>query len=146
MDKEFYNCQYCGTEYKPKRRFKQRFCSNSCRANSFKRNKLKSQLGKTVDATENKNPAKIEKMSWAGVGNAAAGAVVVNTVAHLFTKEENRPATKKDIKEIISVLKQRYFVVKNMNQKPDGSVPYFDIQTSLILYFKPNKIVGYGNK
>jgi hypothetical protein len=29
-----------------------------------------------------------------------------------FDKEENRPATKKDIKEIIPLFKQRYFNVK----------------------------------
>lgn len=146
MDKEFYNCHYCGTEYKPRRRFKQRFCSNSCRANSFKRNKLKSQLGKTVNTDEKDNPVKIESMSWSGVGNAIAGTVVVNTVSHFLTKEENRPATKKDIKEIIAALKQRYFMVKNMSPKLDGSQPYFDIQTSTIIYFKPKNINGYGNK
>ncbi len=144
MDKEFYNCHYCGTEYKPRRRFKQRFCSNSCRANYFKRNKLKNQLGKTVNENEKENPVKIESMSLSGVGNAIAGTAVVNVFTHLLTKEENRPATKKDIKEIITALKQRYFAVKNMSPKPDGTLPYFDIQTSTIIYFQQNKNTAYG--
>jgi hypothetical protein len=33
-------------------------------------------------------------MSWAGVGNAAAG-TAVNLTSHLFTQDENKPATKK---------------------------------------------------
>jgi hypothetical protein len=37
-------------------------------------------------------------MSWL-VGNAAAGTAAVN-LAHLFTRDENKPATKKKKKDI----------------------------------------------
>ena len=84
-------------------------------------------------------------MSWAGVGNGAAGVIAVNAITHLLTKEENRPATKKDVKDIIAALKQKYFIVKNMQPKPDGSVPFFDIRTCTIIYFKQNKITGNGS-
>ena len=63
----------------------------------------------------------------------------------VLTKEENRPATKKDVKDIIAALKQKHFIVKNMQPKPDGSIPYFDIQTCTILYVKPNKTNPYGS-
>jgi hypothetical protein len=78
-------------------------------------------------------------MSWSGVLNATAGTIAVNAATHFLTKEENRPATKKDIKEIITALKQRYFNVKNIASKSDGTLPYFDIQTSTIVYYKPTK-------
>lgn len=140
METYLYICEYCSNNFTPKRRGIQRFCRSSCRASAHNKNKKQSL---SVPASETKkdtnNSSKIEKMSWAGVGNAAAGTAVVNTVAHFLTKEENRPATKKDIKEIITALKQRYFVVKNMKANPDGSHPYFDIQTNNITFLKNNR-------
>ena len=145
MDNYQYQCQYCGIHYTPKRRHKQIYCSSSCRVNSFNRNK-KEELKKSVEnQVKLKHPPSTEKMSWAGVGNGAAGAIAVNTLTHLLTKEENRPATKKDVREIIAALKQKHFIVKNMQPKPDGSVPFFDIQTCTIIYFKQNKITGNGS-
>jgi hypothetical protein len=140
MDKYLYTCQYCGKEYKPNRRYKQRFCSCSCRVNSHIKNKKESlsipALGTKANPT---NPLKIEKMSWAGVGNNVAGTLAVNALSHLITKEENRPATKKDVKEIITALKQRYFIIKNMPSKLDGSCSFFDMQTNTFVYLKQNK-------
>lgn len=145
MDNYLYQCRYCGKQYKPRRRYKQLFCSNSCRVNSF--NKKKSEvsnvpiLGIKIDQSKD---AKNETMSWAGVGNGAAGVIAVNALTHLLTKEENRPATKKDVKDIIASIKQKHFLVKNMPPKPDGSVPFFDIETCMIIYFKQNKTNRYG--
>jgi hypothetical protein len=140
MDKYLYICQYCGKEYKPNRRHKQRFCSCSCRVNSHNKNKKKSL---SISALETKkdsnNPVKIEKMSWAGVGNNVAGTLAVNALSHFITKEENRPATKKDVKEIISALKQRYFIIANIQLRLDGSSPYFDMQTNTVVYLKHYK-------
>lgn len=146
MDNYLYQCRYCGKQYKPKRRYKQLFCSNSCRVNSF--NKKKSAVS-TVPMSgiklDERKVTKNETMTWAGVGNGAAGVIAVNALTHLLTKEENRPATKKDVKDIIAALKQKHFIVKNMQPKPDGSIPYFDIQTCTILYVKPNKTNPYGS-
>ena len=146
MDNYLYQCRYCGKQYKPKRRYKQLFCSSSCRVNSF--NKKKSAVSTVsilgIKKDENKAVVKNETMTWAGVGNGAAGVIAVNTLTHLLTKEENRPATKKDVKDIIAALKQKHFVVKNMQPKPDGSIPLFDIQTCTIIYVKPNKTNPYG--
>jgi hypothetical protein len=140
MDNYLYQCRYCGNHYRPKKRYKQLFCSSSCRVNSHNKNKKQSLSPQVTEATKDiNNPLKIEKMSWSGIGNAAAGTIAVDAITHLLTKEENRPATKKDIKEIITALKQRYFMVKNMNPKPEGTFPYFDIQTSTIVYYKPTK-------
>ena len=53
---------------------------------------------------------KVEKMSMAGVGNAAAGTAAVMLANRLLTAEENRPATKKDLRDaelrIIQLLDQ----------------------------------------
>lgn len=128
MDKHLYTCQYCGKEYKPKRRYKQRFCSNSCRTRSFI---LKN---KSVSKLYPKPVQKIEKMSWAGVGNAAAGTLAVNLLSNILISEENKPATKKDINQLISFIKQRYLPVYNLPIRNDGKKPYFDMQTSSIIY------------
>ena len=135
MDNYLYQCHYCGDQYKPNRRHKQRFCSNSCRVNAFNLNKKKNSVLKSELKNELQNPVQIEKMSFAGIGNAAVGSLAVNTITKIFTKEENLPATKKDIRDIITIIKQRYFIVKNMIPKQDGSLPYFDILTNTIIYY-----------
>ncbi len=135
MDTHLYNCHYCGKDYKPKRRYKQRFCSNSCRVNSFNRKK---QTGLSVPQKEIGKPksVKIEKMSIAGIGNAAvgsiAGTVAVNVLTSLMTSDENKPATKKDLMNIMKQNK-RFHLVKNMPQKT-GFVAYYDMETQRIVY------------
>ena len=134
MDKYLYTCQYCGKEYKPNRRHKQRFCSNSCRVNSFNRNNKKNLIVKTNTETEIKKPVKIDAMSWSGVGNAAAGVLAVNMVSNLLTKNENKPATKKDLENLKNSLKARYQPVLNMSSRFDGAKPFYDLKTQNIIY------------
>lgn len=107
MDKYLYTCQYCGKEYKPNRRYKQRFCTNSCRVNAFNYIKKSNSVLKSELKNESQNPVQIEKMSFTGIGNAAVGSLAINTITKIFTKEENLPATKKDIRDIITIIKQR---------------------------------------
>lgn len=141
MDTHLYTCQYCGKDYKPKRRYKQRFCSNSCRVNSFNRKK---QLGLALPQKEieKPKPLKIEKMSMAGIGNATVGAMAgtlaVNLVGSLLTKDEDKPATKKDLMNVIKQNK-RFHLVKNMPQRI-GFVAYYDIETQSVVYKKVVKI------
>lgn len=134
MDKYLYTCQYCGKEYKPNRRHKQRFCSNSCRANSFNRNKLKNLILKPNAENEIKKPLKIETMSWSGVGNAAAGTLAVNMVSGLFTKDENKPATKKDLENLKHTLKANYHPIMNIPCRSDGAKPYYHLKTQSVVY------------
>ncbi len=138
MDTYLYNCHYCGIEYQPKRRHIQRFCCNSCRVSSFNQ---KRKIGLSEPQMNNlikKEPVKIEKMSWAGVGNAAvgsiAGTVAVNVVTNLLTDEGNKPATKNDLKNLISNLNQRYHSIKNLPNKSDGKKPFYDLITQTIIY------------
>ncbi len=79
-------------------------------------------------------------MSWAGVGNAAAGTLAVNTLTHLLTKEENKPATKKDVKEIKELLLQRYHKVINMQVDAYGNIPFYDVETKTVVYLNPRQI------
>jgi hypothetical protein len=135
MDNYLYRCQYCGKDYKPNRRKKQKYCSNSCRTRAFV-TKNSTGLSIVKKDTEKKEPLKIEKMSLAGVGNAAAGTLAVNALTSLFTSEENKPATKKDIQNLIGSLKQRYYPVMNIPITQDGSKAYYDMETKNIVYLK----------
>ena len=128
-----YTCQYCGKEFRPNRRNKQRFCSNSCRVGAFKLKKEKG-LASPVEDKEKQSQLKIEKMSFAGVGNSAAGTLAVNALTSIFTKETNKPATKGDIKELLTNLKQRYQPVKNLGMRPDGTRPFYDSHTQTVVY------------
>jgi hypothetical protein len=135
METYLYTCQYCGKEYKPNRRQQQKYCSNSCRTRAFVIRKIQ---GLNLPSTESKNTEekKSETMSWAGVGNAAAGTIAVNLAASIFTKEENKPATKKDIKEVKNLLMTRYHSIKNVPPRPDGARPFYDLQTQSLVYLK----------
>ena len=135
METYLYTCQYCGKEYKPNRRQQQKYCSNSCRTRAFVIRKIQ---GLNLPSTESKNTEekKSETMSWAGVGNAAAGTIAVNLATSIFTKEENKPATKKDIREVKNLFMTRYHSIKNVPIRPDGARPFYDLQTQSLVYLK----------
>ncbi|PKQ44525.1 hypothetical protein [Confluentibacter flavum] len=79
---------------------------------------------------------KVEKMSLAGVGNAAAGVAVVEVAKYLATSPENKPATKKDIQELKSLLisGERYLPVNNVPNDGFGRKPYYDVETGDVVY------------
>jgi hypothetical protein len=115
METRTYQCQYCRKEYVPKRRGVQKFCSDSCRVRTHQ---LKSKKPKGEEITIANNikteKTKIEKMSFAGVGNAAAAMFGVNIVTDLMTKFENKQATKQDIIQIKLKLSQLDFKVDEL--------------------------------
>lgn len=135
MDNYLYRCQYCGKDYKPNRRKKQKYCSNSCRTRAFV-TKNSTGLSIVKKEVEKKEPLKVEKMSLAGVGNAAAGTLAVNALTSLFTSEENKPATRKDLQNLANNLKQRYHLIINASESIDGKKPYYDMETKTIVYLK----------
>ena len=133
MENYLYVCQYCAKDYKPNRRKKQKYCSNSCRTRAFV---IRNGKGLSLPLKEvKKDPNnKIEKMSIAGVGNAAAGTLAVNALTSLFTSEENKPATKKDIQNLLKNLNERYHPVINLSPRNDGATPFYDMKTRSIIY------------
>jgi Fe-S-cluster-containing dehydrogenase component len=138
MENYLYICQYCSKEYKPNRRKKQKYCSNSCRTRAFAIRKIS---GLNVPSIEIKKPEKtsIEKMSLAGVGNAAVGTLAVNIATSLFIREENKPATKKDLQEVKELLLTRYHPILNMPSKSNGAKPFYDLETQQIIYFNNHR-------
>lgn len=132
MDRYTYNCNYCGVEYVPKRRYKQKYCCNSCRVNAFTKRK-KQKLGLAKVKT-NKTPTSKEKMSWSGVGNAAVGTLATNLVTNILTKEENKPATKGDIQKLLNGHQAQFVLIKNLAPRWDGKRAYFDIHKQTLIY------------
>lgn len=136
MDNFNYNCGYCGKNYVPKRRKVQKYCSASCRTRACNIRKSVS-LNKPIENSNSNKPSnlnKIEQMSFAGIGNAAVGTLAINTLTNIFTKIENKPATKKDIEDLKKHLTKRYFKVRNMDFNEYGQVPFFDIEKEIIVY------------
>ncbi|WP_149277662.1 hypothetical protein [Pareuzebyella sediminis] len=133
-------CSYCGDEYLPTRRGAQKFCSNSCRSLNWRKKKGIGQLIKDVPGPKsevpqnNKIPNPPERMSLAGVGNAATGVAVAEVAKRLLTAEENRPATKKDIQELKALLKSRYLLIRNLKRDNMGRNPYYDVLTGNLVY------------
>ena len=135
MESYLYTCQYCSKEYKPNRRKKQKYCSNSCRVRSFKIRNTQIK-NSPIKSNQDNEKVKIEKMSFAGVGNAAIGTLAVNLATNLLTNEENKPATKKDLKNLITSLKQRYYPILNIPLRRDGAKAYFDMESKILVYLK----------
>tara|TARA_R110002049_G_C9170440_1_gene561894 strand:- start:3483 stop:3914 length:432 start_codon:yes stop_codon:yes gene_type:complete len=142
MDQYTYDCNYCGAEYIPKRRHIQKYCSNSCRVNAFNQRK-KEQLGlskpeNTEHFLKETNQAdgmpEKDKMSWSGVGNAAAGTLAVNLATNFFTKEENKPATKGDIRKLLNGGIYKIIRIRNIPPRSDGSRAYFDTSHEILIY------------
>lgn len=136
MEKYLYTCHYCSKSYKPKRRKKQKYCSNSCRTRAFMLRKSKLSLAKPITEGNNVAKNKVEQVSLAGVGNAAIGTLAVNMVSNLFTNEGNKPATKNDIKKLTSKLTNRYHLIKNIPIRNDGAKAYYDFETQTYIYLK----------
>jgi hypothetical protein len=139
MDTYNYTCQYCGKEYKPNRRKKQKYCSNSCRTRAFQIRNPK--LGSTVPQVEKKpESVKIDKISKAGVGNAFLGALLADGVQTLakkvFENEDNTAVTKKDFKEMKELIINRFHPILNMAPNPFGNYPFYDSETKSVVYLK----------
>ena len=77
---------------------------------------------------------KIDKVSIAGVGNATLGSLAAGGLKSIFTPENNKPATKGDLKQLIEKLDYRYHLVNNLPRRLDGALPYFDLDTGEIVY------------
>ncbi|UAM97273.1 hypothetical protein K8354_13215 [Polaribacter litorisediminis] len=127
METRTYECQYCRKEYVPKRRGVQKFCSDSCRVRTHQ---LKSKKPKGEEITIANNiktgKNKIEQMSFAGVGNAAAAMFGVNIITDLMTKFENKQATKQDISQLKLELSQLNFkmdeLIEMRKKNENGSI------------------------
>lgn len=139
MDNHLYICNYCGKEYIPKKRGTQKFCKTSCRVNSHKlKKKLESIPAPQLPNHKNNTGNSYEEtVNAAGIINSAIGTGLANGVKAVFTSSENKPATKKDIKDLIFQVQERYQPVKNMRPKPDGSKPFYDMAQKAVVFFQP---------
>ncbi|MAX71247.1 MAG: hypothetical protein CMC76_09130 [Flavobacteriaceae bacterium] len=77
-------------------------------------------------------------MSLAGIGNAATGTLLADTITKLLTSEKNKPATKGDLISIIEKLNARYHPIKNLPANHLGDYPYYDMQEGIVIYIRVN--------
>ena len=66
--------------------------------------------------------------------NSALGNGLANGIQAVFTKTENKPATKKDIQNLLTQIQERYKPIKNMRPNPDGTMPFYDMVQKMVLY------------
>ncbi|WP_223033642.1 hypothetical protein [Hanstruepera marina] len=151
-DSKYYTCKFCFEQFVPTRRVVQKYCSNSCRSKAYhhrKKNQDQTQQENgllqnatkelkfdTTDTVVSTKPTKIkvEKLSAAGVGNATLGSLAADGLKALVTKEADKALTKGDIRKIVAEIKGRYHLVLNADPLPDGRKPYFDMETSQVVY------------
>lgn len=135
MEKYQYICHYCGKEYVPSRRRVQKYCRTSCRVNAFNQRTKKtappSEKGLSVSQNKDQDQPKI---NLAGIGNAAIANVATDFAKHIFIKEDNKPATKGDLKALLTKNQERYFPVVNAPQKSDGTKAFYDSVSKIIVY------------
>lgn len=150
MKTYLYTCKHCFKEFSPTRRGVQKFCSDSCRASHHQcnnRNKQKLQDSlvakngtngeiekfKKEGKNKEKGKSKTEEMSISGIGNAAAGTALVDTIKHMFTPEHNKPATKGDLVKLGNHL-SRYHRIKNLKPNIYGHFPCLEVETGNLVY------------
>ncbi|MBR9846863.1 MAG: hypothetical protein GYB35_12515 [Algicola sp.] len=138
-NQRYYICAYCVKEFEPKRRGVQKYCSNSCRSKAYyfrlkHKNKKLAATQSFQSKSINKELPK-EKMSIAGVGNAAAGSLLAESLKSVFTSNSKKPATKGDILTLLEKLQGRYHLVKNIPVDQFGRRAYFDLTNSVVVYF-----------
>src|SRR5680860_650163 len=140
MDQYLYKCHYCGKDYKPKRRHKQKYCSNSCRVNAFNFRTKKDERYVAKVSTRPELNEKKEGISLAGIGNATIANLTTDLAKTFFTREENKPATKGYIQTLLSKTKERFFRVVNIPVRNDGAVAYYDFELKSVVYLinQPN--------
>ncbi len=133
LEPKHYTCNYCKQDFVPKRRRVQKYCSNSCRSSAYQ---LRKGNKNNLPATNNTKPVteQNDKMTLAGVGNAAVGSMVAGGLVKLFTNEKNKPATKGDIDLLLQKLGGRYHLVKNLQPNAQGALPYYDLIKGIIVY------------
>ena len=138
---KYYNCTYCSKEFEPTRRRVQKYCSNTCRSKAHHArktvtNKKTLQKNTLENLQTNSTPTKtkIETMSASGVGNATAGNLIADGLKAMFTSDKNKPATKGDISDLISLIKKRYLPIENMHTDQFGRFPFYDVDTKSVVY------------
>ncbi|HSI68846.1 MAG TPA: hypothetical protein VK941_01330 [Gillisia sp.] len=135
MEKYQYICHYCGKEYVPGRRRVQKYCRTSCRVNAYneriKKTAPPSEKGLSVPQKENLVQPGI---SLGGIGNAAIAYVATDLAKSVFIKEDNKPATKGDLKALLTQNQERYLPVVNAPQKSDGTKAFYDSVSKIIVY------------
>lgn len=99
----------------------------------LKRKKTIRQSLNYTPPKDKSSPTK-DKMSIAGVGNAAAGTITADFIKNLLTKDDNKAATKGDMKLLTEKLLGRYHPIKNMPPHTDGSYPYYDLINQKLVY------------
>ncbi|WP_435133097.1 hypothetical protein [Formosa sp. A9] len=139
-------CLNCGEEYIPKRRGVQKYCSNSCRSSSWqlKQNKPQKETSlkpvnepAVVEEETKETSSKKQGMTWAGVGENFAGNVSYDMMKSMFTSEENKPASRKDIGELKNlILGGRYLPVNNVPKDKNGRLAFYDVNTGNVVFLK----------
>ena len=100
------------------------------------RNKVKAKSNSITATSINDKPLKVEKISMAGIGNAAIANVITDFGKAVLINTENKPATKKDLKEFASALTRRYFPVQNAPIRNDGTKAFYDNKLNIVVYLK----------
>jgi len=143
MEGKHYTCRYCYGEFVPTRRHVQKFCSNSCRS---KAHHIKNRNSNTlsIEQPPKTEAIKADKMTMAGIGNATAGSLAAEALKSMLTAQDNKPATKGDIKMLYHCM-ERFHRVGNMPMRADGHLPFFDLQTKQLVYFQNTLLAKIAN-
>jgi hypothetical protein len=138
MESYNYKCEYCSKQYTPRRRKVQKYCSSTCRVKAhFQRKKQIVSTKETGLSNEvNLDNKKKETINLAGIGNAAIANVATDALISFFTPEDNKPATKGDLKKLLAQFKNRYVKIENMPKKLDQTEAYFDNEKKEVVYLK----------
>jgi len=150
MDTHTYNCLYCHEEYIPKRRYSQKYCSNSCRSKAYHiRNRSNKKQQSPLPQQEKTETIKqeTEKVTLAGVVTAITGSILSDMIQTLYKTPDNKSATKGDIKLVLDYILQvrQLYKIEDGPTGSNGEIAYFDIFSKRIVYKKPTGSIQPDN-
>lgn len=133
---KYYICKYCYKEFEPKRRRVQKYCSNTCRSKAYHARKTSGTAIeiRTTPPNISERTKQSEKMNLAGIGNATVGNLLAQGIKTVFTKEDEKPATKGDIQKLIEILGYQYLPIHNLPPKSRGEKPFYDVSNRELVY------------
>ena len=117
MSKYTYNCEYCGKNYIPKRRGKQKFCSASCRTRYWQENnKEEKNLPAEIEQTASSEK---KKVTLEGIGEAAIGSAASDLfqkgLAKVFNIESEELRAIKRLEQQMKRLEEIILAIPNLD-------------------------------
>ena len=138
MNKNLYQCHFCGTEDLPfSHRKKDKYTCNTCReVDEFQRDMSRATPNVKSGEVLQKKSNKVEKLSRAEISNKTIANMITDFGKAVLISNKIEPETKNILREVIRNLTESYLLVRNSPNRNDGSSAYYDTELEMVVYLR----------